>query len=126
MFFFNMWYAPFYYILAFLLHCYKSFFFHYSYAAFEWELVMLALMAFIDGTRLILGSRGNKTEQIPPLAWSIALSIPMALGFSFFLTIQTYVLRLDVVTNTIALVFLGLSFFFSLFTMISFYRGFTG
>ncbi len=87
---------------------------------------MLALMAFIDGTRLILGSRGNKTEQIPPLAWSIALSIPMALGFSFFLTIQTYVLRLDVVTNTIALVFLGLSFFFSLFTMISFYRGFTG
>lgn len=87
---------------------------------------MLVLMAFVEHSRLSLASRGNKTEQIPPLLWSICLGVPMLVGFSFFLTIQTYVLRLDVILNTIALVFVSLELLFSLVTSMSFYRGFTG
>ena len=52
---------------------------------------MLFMLAFIEHTRLVLASRGNKTEQIPPLLWSIALGIPMIVGFVYYLTIQTYV-----------------------------------
>ena len=95
-------------MINFALYIYKGFHFHFPYAAFEWELAMLVLMAFIENSRLMLASRGNKTEQIPPLIWSIALSIPMIVGFSFFLTIQTYVMRIDIILNTIALVFVSL------------------
>jgi transmembrane protein 216 len=87
---------------------------------------MLFLMAFIENTRIFLASRGNKTEQIPPLVWSMSLSIPMIVGYVYFLTMQTYVLRIDVITNTIALCFVSLELLFSIFTSLSFYRGFTG
>ncbi|GMH53186.1 hypothetical protein TrVE_jg1854 [Triparma verrucosa] len=124
--FFNQWFSLAWFMINFALYIYKGFHFHFPYAAFEWELAMLVLMAFIENSRLMLASRGNKTEQIPPLIWSIALSIPMIVGFSFFLTIQTYVMRIDIILNTIALVFVSLELLFSIFTSMSFYRGFTG
>ncbi|GMH91775.1 hypothetical protein TL16_g12150 [Triparma laevis f. inornata] len=124
--FFNQWFSLAWFMINFALYVYKGFHFHFPYAAFEWELAMLLLMAFIENSRLMLASRGNKTEQIPPLIWSIALSIPMIVGFCFFLTLQTYVMRIDIILNTIALVFVSLELLFSIFTSMSFYRGFTG
>lgn len=124
--FFNTWYSLLWFTLNFALYVFKAYSYHFPYAAFEWELVMLFLMAFIENTRIFLASRGNKTEQIPPLVWSIALSIPMIVGYVYFLTMQTYVLRIDVITNTIALCFVSLELLFSIFTSLSFYRGFTG
>jgi hypothetical protein len=50
----------------------------------------------------------------------------MIVGFAFLLTIQTYVLRLDVVLNVVALSFTSVETVLSIFTMASFYRGFTG
>ena len=87
---------------------------------------MLALLAFLENSRLFLGSRGNKTEQIPPLVWHIALAMPMVCGFSFFLSIQTYVLRLDVVLNSVSLFFCCSEFLLGILTVMTFYRGFTG
>jgi transmembrane protein 216 len=124
--FFNMYYSTLFFCLNLFLHLYKSYHYHYPYAAFEWEMCMLFLMMFMEMCRLTLASRGNKTEQIPPLVWSIALSFPMICGEVFLLTIQTYVLKLDVILNTVALSFTSAETIISIFTMMSFYRGFTG
>mmetsp|Transcript_3895 Transcript_3895/g.7849 ORF Transcript_3895/g.7849 Transcript_3895/m.7849 type:complete len:143 (+) Transcript_3895:981-1409(+) len=124
--FFNTWYSLLWFTVNFALYIFKAYSYQFPYAAFEWEIVMLFLMAFIENARIFLASRGNKTEQIPPLVWSIALSIPMIVGYVYFLTMQTFVLRIDVITNTIALVFVSLELLFSIFTSLSFYRGFTG
>lgn len=67
--FFNQWFSLAWFMINFALYVYKGFHFHFPYAAFEWELAMLLLMAFIENSRLMLASRGNKTEQIPPLIW---------------------------------------------------------
>jgi len=124
--FFNAYYSTLFFITTLFLYFYKSYHYHYPYAAFEWELTMLALMAFMETARITLASRGNKTEQTPPLLWSILLSFPMIVGFVFYLTIQTYVLRLDIVMNTVALAFVSTETVISVFTVMSFFRGFTG
>jgi len=50
----------------------------------------------------------------------------MIVGHSYFLTLQIYVLRLDVILNVISLVFVSLEFLLGILTCLSFYRGFTG
>ena len=52
---------------------------------------MVFLLPLIDASRLKLATRGNKTEQIPPLVWSLLLSVPSILGYIFFMQLQTYV-----------------------------------
>ena len=124
--YFNGWFSISWFLLSFSLFIYKGYLFHYPYAAYEWELVMLFLLAFIENSRLFLASRGNKTEQIPPLVWSICLAVPMIVGMTYYLTLQTYVLRLDLILNAIGLAFVSAEMLLSLVTTVTFYRGFTG
>jgi transmembrane protein 216 len=124
--YFNQWFSLAYFSLNACLFLNKTYHYHYPYSAFEWEIINLVILAFIENSRLFLAMRGNKTEQIPPLVWSMGLSIPMIVGFSYFLTIQTYVLRLDVILNVIALVFVCSEFILGLLTVATFSRGFTG
>jgi len=87
---------------------------------------MLFLISCIEAPRIFFASKGNKTEQIPPLAWSIALSAPVLVAHTYFLRLQTYVLRLDVIINSISLVFIGLELILSITTFVGFYRSFRG
>ncbi len=52
---------------------------------------MMLLVPFIDMTRRILVSRGNKTEQMVPTVWACSLAPPTILGYVFFLRLQSYV-----------------------------------
>jgi len=65
--------------------------FYYPPSAIEWEVSMVFLLSLIDASRRALTSRGNKTEQLKPLAWSIGLAVPVVVGYAFFLDLQTYV-----------------------------------
>jgi hypothetical protein len=88
--------------------------FYYPSQAIGWEVAMLFLLGILDSCRLYLGerskdresipsrpslltayrvaaSKGNKTEQIPPLVWSLTLDPPIIVGYSYYLDLQTYV-----------------------------------
>ena len=65
--------------------------FHYASSAFEWEVAMAVFMTIIDITRQELGTQGNKTGQGVPLLWSCGLTVPVILGYCFYLRLQSYV-----------------------------------
>jgi hypothetical protein len=41
------------------------------------------------------------------MIWSLALGIPILVAHSYFISLQTYVLRVDVVINSIAFILVG-------------------
>jgi hypothetical protein len=98
-------------------------------------------------------SKGNKTEQIIPLLWALALDVPVLVGYSYYIDLQTYMwerldllpacrcdvmimlmktifalcsLRVDLILNAIGIVFVGLESFACVLTGFSFYSSFRG
>lgn len=57
---------------------------------------------------------------------SLGLAVPVILVYAFILSLQTYVLRLDIIVAIIGLVFVGLEGLLSIGTAISFYHAFRG
>ena len=82
--------------------------------------MLVAGLPLLDLCRLRLATRGNRTEQLAPLAWSVGLAAPAALGHAFFLELQTYVLHLDRWLNAAALAFVSAEVVLSAFAMLSF------
>ena len=69
-------------------HRYKL---YYITSAIRSELSLVFLLPILDLCRNKLATRGNKTERFVPLVWSSCLAAPTALGYVFFLEMQTYV-----------------------------------
>jgi hypothetical protein len=61
-------------------------------------------------------------ELMSPLLLSLALSIPIVVLHAYYISLQTYVLRLDVIVNAIALVFVGWEALFGVLAAASFWR----
>lgn len=57
---------------------------------------------------------------------SLGLAVPAAFFYAYSLSLQMYVLRLDVIVGIIGLVFVGFEGFLSVVTALSFYRAFRG
>jgi hypothetical protein len=45
----------------------------------------------LDLCRMKVATRGNKTEQVVLMIWSLCLAVPTLLGYAFFFQMQTYV-----------------------------------
>ena len=56
----------------------------------------------------MLASKANKTASVSAMASSLVLGIPILVAHSYYITLQTYVLRVDVVINAIAFILVGL------------------
>jgi Predicted membrane protein. len=80
---------------------------------------MAIFTAILDLTRQELATRGNKLGKLDLLLWSIGLSIPLIVGYTFFLCLQSYALRLDVMLNVAALTYLSPQLLISLVLVIS-------
>ena len=65
-------------------------------------------------------TRGNKTESIVPLFFSLILTAPIIIFHAYYISLQVYVLRLDVIIQAIALVFVGVEALLSLYTISAF------
>merc|ERR1719230_631448 len=91
--YFHSYYTVCYFFLSCALLIYKNYKYFYPNTALALEIIMLCFIALIEAPRLFLASKGNKTEQIPPLVWAFGLGIPTIVGYSFFAFMQTYVLR---------------------------------
>ena len=84
------------------------------------EVVLLFAHGVVEFCRLLLGSKGNKTEQKTLILLFVVLSLVSALVNVFYFILQTYVLRLDFIINIVSLVFIGLELILSLVAAITF------
>ena len=75
---------------------------------------------FLSTTRA--ASKGNKTEQNTPLVWSLLLAISVGIAHGYYIGMQTYVMRVDVILNVVSFSFLGLEFMLTLFAFVMFSR----
>ncbi|CAM9228589.1 unnamed protein product [Ascophyllum nodosum] len=124
--YFNRWFSASFFVLAMCTYVYKGWRFYYPVGALELEISTTFLYALVETMRLFLASKGNKAEQINPLAMSLGLAAPVVLLYAYSLSLQTYVLRLDVIVATIGLVFVGSESLLSVGTAYHFYRAFRG
>ncbi|CAM9844500.1 unnamed protein product [Laminaria digitata] len=124
--YFNGWFSSCFFSLAICTYAYKARHYYYPSGALELEISLLFLYGVVEMMRLCLASKGNKAEQINPLAMSLGLAVPVILVYAFILSLQTYVLRLDIIVAVIGLVFVGLEGLLSVGTAISFYHAFRG
>ena len=83
---------------------------------------MVFILCIIEQARLFLGSSGNKTETVGPLAWCLALSLPALVGYVYFMRLQIFVTRLDLVINAIGVGFVGLEIILGVFTVVTFVK----
>ena len=88
--------------------------------AFIQKISFVCALPFVDAARLFLGSMGNKTERAGPLVLSIVLAGPVIAMCVYYLTTQTYVLRVEQVLNGVSLGFCGLQLLFSLMAIVTF------
>eukprot|EP00939_MAST-03C_sp_MAST-3C-sp1_P004792 g4792.t1 len=120
--FFNHYYTMLYVIFTVGLLMYKDYKYPYPDNTSVVEGLFAIFYIFVDNGRHFVGSKGNKTEQVVPLLCFLLLSAPIIVTNVYYLQLQTYVTRLDVVLNSIALVFVGLENILALLTILAFCR----
>lgn len=99
----------------------KKYEFQYINRSFGWELTMIAFTVITELGRQRLATRGNKTNQMMFMLISVGLSLPTITAFSYFLRLQSYVVQLDIVLNTIAISFTAFETLLALIWIISGY-----
>ena len=120
MVYFNWHYIFFFFFLNICLFTYKSINFYYPPKYLAWDLVTIFLYLFVESVRLLLVSKGNKTSTMAPLGISWALASPIIVLHAYYMSLQTYILRIDLVINSLALVFVGLETIGSVFVFLTF------
>ncbi|XP_073902953.1 transmembrane protein 216 isoform X2 [Castor canadensis] len=84
------------------------------------DMVMLLLYLGIEVVRLFFGTKGNLCQRKMPLGISVALTFPSAMLASYYLLLQTYVLRLEAIVNGILLFFCGSELLLEVLTLAAF------
>jgi len=120
--YYNKFYAPALIIVCFLTFIYKGILLPYPPNALGLEVAFVFLYGFIEWARLHLASRGNRVELISPTFLSLCLAAPTIVFHSYMISLQVYVLRLDLIIHAIALIFVGVQVFFEILAILSFWR----
>ncbi|XP_066893468.1 transmembrane protein 216 isoform X2 [Kogia breviceps] len=107
LFFLNGWYCATCFLLELFVFLYKGLLLPYPTANLVLDVVMLFLYLGIEVIRLFFGTKGNLCQRKMPLGISMALTFPSAMMASYYLLLQTYVLRLEAILNGILLFFCG-------------------
>ncbi|XP_005109190.1 transmembrane protein 216 isoform X2 [Aplysia californica] len=116
----NGWYFVFFFVCEILLFVFKGETLPYASNVLAAEILLLFLLAIIEGLRLFFGRRGNLTEQIVGVIVFLVLSVPTIFGVLFFWLWQTYVLRAEVILTAIQIAFIGLEIIIGIISMITF------
>ncbi|EPY89641.1 hypothetical protein CB1_000089007 [Camelus ferus] len=124
LFFLNGWYYATYFLLELFIFLYKGLLLPYPTANLVLDVVMLFLYLGIEVIRLFFGTKGNLCQRKMPLGISVALAFPSAMMASYYLLLQTYVLRLEAIMNGILLFFCGSELLLEVLTMAAFSRYF--
>ncbi|XP_060625378.2 transmembrane protein 80 [Anolis sagrei] len=108
LFYLNGVYYIFYFFAVLLMIIYKSQVFTYPDKFLTLDLILLFIMAILETIRLYFGTKGNLTEDEAPLGFSLMITAGCVILSVYFLALQTYILRADVIINVVLLVIYGL------------------
>jgi len=123
--YFNGWYCAIYTLVTLALFIWKGAVLPYPgplAGLLTLEVCLVVLLASLEYSRLVLASRGNKTESSAPLIFSLILSFPTAYLYYYFLYQQVYVLRLDLILAATGLGFIALEMLFSILVVLTLVR----
>ena len=82
----------------------------YPPAIWELEITQIFLFAGIQFIKLDIGHKGNKTETYGTLRVFLFMSVFSCFCFIFYLCLQTYVLVLEIILNSVGLFFCVMEF----------------
>ncbi|XP_019810307.1 transmembrane protein 216 isoform X1 [Bos indicus] len=122
LFFLNGWYYATYFLLELFIFLYKGLLLPYPTANLVLDVVMLFLYLGVEVIRLFFGTKGNLCQRKMPLGISVALTFPSTMMASYYLLLQTYVLRLEAIMNSILLFFCGSELLLEVLTLTAFSR----
>eukprot|EP00076_Gallus_gallus_P041443 XP_025006981.1 transmembrane protein 80 isoform X2 [Gallus gallus] len=120
LFYISGFYYIFYFAATLAMIIYKSQAFSYPDGFLAPDLALLCIMAILEALRLYLGSKGNLTEEEAPLGLSLVITVGSMILSVYFLIWQTYVLRADVIINTVLLFTYGLESVFQVLAIAAF------
>ena len=116
---FHQVYSVLYFIIEELLFVYKCYYFHYEPYAAVFEILCLIFYLFIQFGRFFFGSLGNRAEASLFVIFCIIFSIGALYSYAHYMLLQTYVLQIEIITNSVGMV---LWFLEVVFAVIAFLR----
>ena len=114
---FHQIYSIIYFIIEELTFVYKCYYLHYQPYAAGFEITALILYLFIQFGRFYFGSLGNRAEASIFVLFCFLFSIGTLYTYVHYLCFQTYVLKMEIITNSIGI---GLWIFEVAFAMLAF------
>ncbi|XP_054935306.1 transmembrane protein 216-like [Physeter macrocephalus] len=127
LFFLNGWYYATYFLLELFIFLYKALTFvlaglllPYPTANLVLDVAILFLYLGIEVIRLFFGTKGNLCQRKMPLGIRVALTFPSAMMASYYLLLQTYMLHLEAIMNSILLFFCGSELLLEVLTLAAF------
>ncbi|XP_036621008.1 transmembrane protein 216-like [Trichosurus vulpecula] len=118
--FLNGWYSTTYFLLELFVFMYKGLLLPYPTANLVLDLVILFLYLGIEIIHLFIATKGNLCQRMMPLGINLAMTFPSAMMASYYLLLQTYILRLKAEMSTILLLFCGLELMLEAITLTTF------
>lgn len=103
-----------FWVLSFLVMCWKGYNLPYPDDAYETEFALLFVYLLIEPARLFLGSKGNKTLTNGPLYASLVLAAYVLFMHVYYVAGQTFITRCDYAINSISLAFVCAQSFLAL------------
>ena len=114
----NIVYTIFWFILELLLFIFKYHHLTYATNAFGLEFAIVFILCLNDIFRQFFGFKGNLILQPSLLVLFIIYGLICAVGFVFFLILQSYVQRIEILLSGIALTLILIEILLSIITLI--------
>lgn len=118
----NIVFTIFWLILEILCFIFKLYHLSYPPNAFGIEIAMVIILSFNDFIRHFFGIKGNLVLKPILLIIFLLYSVFCSIGFVFFLVLQSFVQRVEILLSGIALALILIEVFLSIIVLILNYR----
>lgn len=118
----NSYYFALFWVAEIFIFIFKGEILPYPTGILAAEVVLLFIMAALEFIRMFMGMKGNLTERVVSVVVSLLLTLPSIFGCLYLIIWQTYVLRLEVIINSVQLAFIALEVLFGIISFITFAR----
>uniref|UniRef100_A0A672ZIB0 Transmembrane protein 216 n=1 Tax=Sphaeramia orbicularis TaxID=375764 RepID=A0A672ZIB0_9TELE len=122
LFYLNRWYFSAFILAEILMFIYKLLILPYPTDNAVLDLVLLFFFLCLEILRLFYGQKGNLCERPLYSGLSLFVLLPCSALAVYYLLLQTFVLRLELVLNAVLLCFYVLQFLLGLLSLSSFSR----
>ncbi len=116
---FHQVYSILYFVIEELIFVYKCYYFDYRSYAAGFEITALIFYLFIEFGRFYFGSLGNRAEASLFILFCVIFSLGALLTYLYYLLCQTYVIKLEVIMNSVGLVLWGFEVAFAMMAFLS-------